>query len=179
MDIKTLRVDALRRVIGPLSQKEFADQHDLDASYLSQILNGHRSLGEKAALSLEQKIGLLPGVLVHPSSVGSEALAVEERLGALAHEAVLRQASPRAVAVIEKLARAAARGSWMRGIWFCWRGLRGCWRRRRGNTKCPIRRLKVSAIKSRLAKTWRGRLSVNRAEKSREIQAIEQRRRSK
>jgi transcriptional regulator with XRE-family HTH domain len=55
MDIKTLRREALMRVIGTLSQKEFADHHDLDASYLSKILNGHRSLGEKAALNLEQK----------------------------------------------------------------------------------------------------------------------------
>ncbi|WP_249675460.1 hypothetical protein [Pseudomonas abieticivorans] len=132
MDIKTLRVDALRRVIGPLSQKEFADQHDLDASYLSQILNGHRSLGEKAALSLEQKIGLLPGVLVHPSSVGSEALAVEERLGALAHEAVLRQASPRAVAVIEKLARAAARGKLDEGDLVLLEGIAGLLEKAKG-----------------------------------------------
>jgi transcriptional regulator with XRE-family HTH domain len=49
-----------------LSQKDFAAKYDLDASYLSQILNGHRNLGEKAARTLETKIGLPPGALVTP-----------------------------------------------------------------------------------------------------------------
>lgn len=113
MDIKTLRVDALRRVIGPLSQKDFADQHDLDASYLSQILNGHRSLGEKAALNLEQKIGLTPGVLVNPNGYGPALIEGEYnvvREAASAYQALQDKATPRAVAVIEKLARAAAKG---------------------------------------------------------------------
>jgi transcriptional regulator with XRE-family HTH domain len=116
MDIKTLRVDALRRVIGPLSQKDFADQHDLDASYLSQILNGHRSLGEKAALNLEQKIGLTPGVLVNPNGQGAALIEGEYtrqdvvREAASAYQTLQDKATPRAVAVIEKLARAAAKG---------------------------------------------------------------------
>ncbi len=49
------------------SQKDFANQHGLDASYLSQILNGHRNLGEKAAANLEEKIGLAAGSLVSPA----------------------------------------------------------------------------------------------------------------
>ncbi len=115
MDIKTLRVDALRRVIGPLSQKDFADQHDLDASYLSQILNGHRSLGEKAALNLEQKIGLTPGVLVNPNGQGPAMIEGEYsrdvvREAPSAYQVLQDKATPRAVAVIEKLARAAAKG---------------------------------------------------------------------
>lgn len=116
MDMKTLRVEALRRVIGPLSQKDFADQHDLDASYLSQILNGHRGLGEKAALNLEQKIGLAPGVLVNPGGYGSNLIEGEftrqetVREPSPAYKALQQNASPRAIAVIEKLARAAAKG---------------------------------------------------------------------
>jgi len=116
MDIKTLRVEALRRVIGPLSQKDFADQHDLDASYLSQILNGHRSLGEKAALNLEQKIGLTPGVLVNPNGQGPAMIEGKYtrqdvvRDTPPAYQALQDKATPRAVAVIEKLARAAAKG---------------------------------------------------------------------
>jgi transcriptional regulator with XRE-family HTH domain len=116
MDMKTLRVEALRRVIGQLSQKEFADQHDLDASYLSQILNGHRGLGEKAALNLEQKIGLAPGVLVNPGGYGSNVIEGEfsrheiHREHSPAYQAMLGTASPRAIAIIEKLARAAAKG---------------------------------------------------------------------
>ncbi|WP_335944469.1 hypothetical protein [Pseudomonas sp. G166] len=116
MDMKTLRVEALRRVIGPLSQKEFADQHDLDASYLSQILNGHRGLGEKAALNLEKKIGLAPGVLVNPGGYGSNVIEGEftrqesVRDQSPAYQAMQQSASPKAIAVIEKLARAAAKG---------------------------------------------------------------------
>lgn len=116
MDMKTLRVEALRRVIGPLSQKEFADQHDLDASYLSQILNGHRGLGEKAALNLEKKIGLAPGVLVNPGGYGSNVIEGEftrqdvVRDQSPAYQAMQQTASPKAIAVIEKLARAAAKG---------------------------------------------------------------------
>nr|WP_256217517.1 S24 family peptidase [Pseudomonas sp. NBRC 111119] len=49
-----------------MSQKEFAEAHDLDASYLSQLLNGHRKLGEKAARNLEVKIGLAAGMLTSP-----------------------------------------------------------------------------------------------------------------
>lgn len=52
--------------MGSLSQKEFAEAHNLDASYLSQLINGHRKLGEKAASNLEEKIGLASGTLVHP-----------------------------------------------------------------------------------------------------------------
>ncbi|WP_434575013.1 hypothetical protein J3P88_10205 [Pseudomonas sp. Z3-6] len=116
MDMKTLRVEALRRVIGQISQKEFADQHDLDASYLSQILNGHRGLGEKAALNLEKKIGLAPGVLVNPGGYGSNVIEGEftrqdvVRDQSPAYQAMQQSASPKAIAVIEKLARAAAKG---------------------------------------------------------------------
>ncbi len=54
--------------MGDLTQKDFANSHGLDASYLSQLLNGHRALGEKAAANLEQKIGLSPGSLVAPAA---------------------------------------------------------------------------------------------------------------
>ncbi|CAN1602676.1 hypothetical protein [Pseudomonas mediterranea] len=73
MDMKTLRFEALRRVIGPLSQKDFADQHDLDASYLSQP-QWAPGLGEKTALNLEKKIGLAPSVLVNPGGYDSNVM---------------------------------------------------------------------------------------------------------
>ncbi|KPY33042.1 peptidase [Pseudomonas savastanoi pv. retacarpa] len=66
MDIYKQRISALRAAMAGLSQKDFANQHGLDASYLSQLLNGHRKLGEKAAANLEEKINLLPGSLVNP-----------------------------------------------------------------------------------------------------------------
>jgi len=68
MDINEKRIASLRKIMGALSQKEFAEAHDLDASYLSQLLNGHRKLGEKAALNLELKIGLAAGTLTSPPS---------------------------------------------------------------------------------------------------------------
>ncbi|MCA4074592.1 peptidase [Pseudomonas kurunegalensis] len=66
MDINERRIASLRTIMGTLSQKEFAEAHDLDASYLSQLLNGHRKLGEKAAQNLELKIGLVAGTLTSP-----------------------------------------------------------------------------------------------------------------
>ncbi len=66
MDIYKQRIRALRTAMAGLSQKDFANQHGLDASYLSQLLNGHRKLGEKAAATLEEKINLPPGSLVNP-----------------------------------------------------------------------------------------------------------------
>ncbi|MQG96205.1 S24 family peptidase [Pseudomonas sp. MN1F] len=66
MDINERRIASLRTIMGTLSQKEFAEAHDLDASYLSQLLNGHRKLGEKAARNLELKIGLAAGTLTSP-----------------------------------------------------------------------------------------------------------------
>ncbi|OSR43158.1 helix-turn-helix domain-containing protein [Pseudomonas syringae] len=66
MDIYKQRIRALRAAMAGLSQKDFANQHGLDASYLSQLLNGHRKLGEKAAATLEEKINLQPGSLVNP-----------------------------------------------------------------------------------------------------------------
>jgi transcriptional regulator with XRE-family HTH domain len=73
MDINQTRVKALKAVMAGASQKDFANQHGLDASYLSQILNGHRNLGEKAAANLEDKIGLPKGSLVSPTSPEEQA----------------------------------------------------------------------------------------------------------
>jgi transcriptional regulator with XRE-family HTH domain len=72
MDIKTLRVRALRSLIGQSQLKDFANEHDLDPSYLSQILNGHRAMGEKAAATMADKIGVHRDQLVNPSLQTSE-----------------------------------------------------------------------------------------------------------
>ncbi|KOX63832.1 repressor [Pseudomonas psychrophila] len=72
MDINELRIKALRRVMGRASQKDFANEYGLDASYLSQLLNGHRKLGEKAAATLEGKIGLVSGTLVSPPAQSAD-----------------------------------------------------------------------------------------------------------
>lgn len=73
MDIRKLRIEALKRLIGTLKIKEFADQHDLDASYISQMLNGHRGMGDVAARNLEKKIGLPDGYLVMPKAAPEQA----------------------------------------------------------------------------------------------------------
>ncbi|MCQ2994374.1 LexA family transcriptional regulator [Pseudomonas syringae] len=68
MDIYEQRLRALRHAMAGLTQKDFANQFGLDASYLSQLLNGHRKLGEKAAVTLEGKIDLPAGTLVSPDT---------------------------------------------------------------------------------------------------------------
>lgn len=74
MDINQQRIEALKALIGSRKTKDFADQHDLDASYLSQMLNGHRPMGEKAARNLESKIGLPAGHLTAPQPINPGAL---------------------------------------------------------------------------------------------------------
>lgn len=98
MDIYELRIKALRRAMAGLNQKDFAYQHGLDASYLSQLLNGHRKLGEKAARTLETKIDLPAGCLVSPATEAQASglnLATEEPAGT-------SRAAPAVVAVISK-----------------------------------------------------------------------------
>jgi len=68
MDIYQSRIATLKALIGDTSLKEFSDRHDLDASYLSQILNGHRNMGERAAANMERKLALLPGTLTAPGT---------------------------------------------------------------------------------------------------------------
>ena len=54
----TIRLDALRREIRHFpTLVAFARKYGLDSTYLSQLLNGHRNLGEKAARNLEAKLG--------------------------------------------------------------------------------------------------------------------------
>lgn len=81
MNISQLRVEALRALIGDLKTKEFADRHNLDASYLSQLLNGHRPLGDKAAKNLEDKIGLTGGTLLMPARSAQDGLTPEINQG--------------------------------------------------------------------------------------------------
>lgn len=65
MDIYETRQKILRGLIGENTLKDFASAFDsVDASYLSQILNGHRRLGEKAAMTLAMRLGIAPGVLL-------------------------------------------------------------------------------------------------------------------
>ncbi len=64
MDIFEKRLTILKALIGENSLKDFAAAHDVDASYLSQLLNGHRRVGDRAASNLEEKLNLPSGLLV-------------------------------------------------------------------------------------------------------------------
>ena len=75
MNISQLRVEALRALIGNLKTKEFADRYNLNPAYISQLLNGHRPLGDKAAKTLEDKIGLTSGTLLMPVRSAQDSLA--------------------------------------------------------------------------------------------------------
>lgn len=82
MNISQLRIAKLRDLIGDLKTKEFADRYNLDPSYLSQLLNGHRPLGDKAAKNLEDKIGLTGGTLLMPAPTAQDGSAPAKEAGA-------------------------------------------------------------------------------------------------
>lgn len=67
MDIYEARIAALKALIGTSSLKNFAERGDVDASHISQLINGHRRMGERAAGNLEKKLGLPEGTLRSPN----------------------------------------------------------------------------------------------------------------
>lgn len=68
MDTKTLRRHWLKQIVAASGMRsaEFARTHGIDETYLSQLLNGHGSFGEKSARNLERKIRLPEGQLDRP-----------------------------------------------------------------------------------------------------------------
>lgn len=83
-DLQQIRRQNLLALIGNNTMAEYAREHDLDASYLSQIKNGSRGFGEKAARKMEEKIGL-PKYALDIKAGESLACATEEELiGAVA-----------------------------------------------------------------------------------------------
>lgn len=72
MNINEIRKLNLRRLIERSSPSgkvaDFAKTYDIDASYLSQLLNKHRTMGEKSARNIEIKVGLSAGDLDKPVS---------------------------------------------------------------------------------------------------------------
>ena len=131
MDLNALRISALRTLIANRPLKEFADAHDLDASYLSQLLNGHRRLGEKAAAKMERQIGLADGVLVNPApgTEGDQPPDLEETVSSYRvipkeEEILLRKlqearraASPTSQQVLSRLIAAAQNGTLDESAW--------------------------------------------------------------
>lgn len=131
MDTNSQRIAALRALIGDTPLKEFAEAHDLDASYLSQLLNGHRRLGEKAAAKMEAQIGLPAGHLLFPAgsegdaSSRAKAEQVFRAVGATSPEEALLQklreahqkASPTSQKVLSRLIAAAKNNSVSDDAW--------------------------------------------------------------
>lgn len=121
MDIQKLRVAALRRLIGTDTLKDFAERNDLDSSYLSQILNGHRNLGEKAARNMEEKIGCKPGALVSPQvteptedtgvlETGVEQAKTATGTNMAALQRLKGKVTPRSLAALNRIEKAATEG---------------------------------------------------------------------
>lgn len=80
MDIREIRRLELKRLVSQFeTTAAFARAHDLDPTYISQLLNGHRRMGEKAARKIEAAVGLAPFALdraseadaVHPDEVSA------------------------------------------------------------------------------------------------------------
>lgn len=69
MKTEELRLILLKRICEDKTKKQVAEEAGINASYLSQLFTGHKTLGEKAANNLESKLRLRPGVLVRPSLV--------------------------------------------------------------------------------------------------------------
>lgn len=70
MNMNNTRLINLKRLIArsvPSGKvADFAKAYDIDASYLSQLLNEHRTLGEKSARKIEVKVGITTGELDLP-----------------------------------------------------------------------------------------------------------------
>lgn len=58
MDIYDRRAQALKSFIGERPIKQVADQYQLSAAYLSNLINGHSRMGERTALKLEERLGV-------------------------------------------------------------------------------------------------------------------------
>lgn len=76
MDISIIRRMNLKKFISEYldsgkykNYAEFCTNKGLEASYLSQILNGHRNIGERSARNLELKIGLSQKSLDNPTTI--------------------------------------------------------------------------------------------------------------
>lgn len=67
MNITEIRKNNLIALIGDIQAHgavaEFARRHNLDATYVRQIIGDHRKMGEKAARKFELSINLEPGQL--------------------------------------------------------------------------------------------------------------------
>lgn len=66
MTTEEKRLLIFKRICAGQSQVDFASSSGINASYISQLMGGHKLIGERAAQNLEIRLGLIPGILVHP-----------------------------------------------------------------------------------------------------------------
>jgi hypothetical protein len=88
MNISDIRIENLAKVIGDPDKHgavaAFAKKHDLDPTYIRQLLGGHRNMGEKAARNFEEKLGLDKGYL---DQTDMQSPKVSARFSEAAHQA--------------------------------------------------------------------------------------------
>jgi SOS-response transcriptional repressor LexA len=80
MDIHALRLQTLRAEIAKFpTLVAFARHYALDTTYISQLLHGHRNMGEKAARKLEAKLGWPPMTLDRGGAEAPDSATVSTR----------------------------------------------------------------------------------------------------
>lgn len=67
-----MRTAILKKVIGSRNIRQFCEDHNLNPSYISQIFNGTKTLGDAAAMKMEDNIGLPAGALSAPQIVHAD-----------------------------------------------------------------------------------------------------------
>jgi hypothetical protein len=82
MDVKQARIANLKRLIGDRrgAQAAFAKKHSLSAAHISQILSGHRDMGDKYARGLEKLLELEHGSMDHAGAQLAKKSARDARL---------------------------------------------------------------------------------------------------
>lgn len=74
MDMFKIRKANLAALIGEKygAAADFARKHDLDPTYISQLMTGHRNMGEKAARKIERHAELPVGFLDQFAALGEQ-----------------------------------------------------------------------------------------------------------
>lgn len=67
--IESCRLLILQAIIGKDPLNAFCENYDLNASYVSQLIHGPKTIGERLAKRLEKKLNLIPDTLIHPVPV--------------------------------------------------------------------------------------------------------------
>lgn len=111
MDIHTVRLRALREEISKFpTLAAFARHYGLDTTYISQLLHGHRNMGEKAARKLEAKLGWAP-MTMDRQGLGTEEPSVAYRQPFAPEEAVYGAAVARGLKPVPRISFVQA-GPW-------------------------------------------------------------------